>query len=189
MLCREIMRQDVQWVLPDSTVAAAARLMDSNNLHLLPVCGGDGKPLGVLTDRDIALRVVARGRPPELTRVDEVMTAPPLFVSPDAPADRIAEIMNHEGTSRLLVIDRDGNLEGIVVLSDLLLVAPSDVTLTAARGVLGTVHRSSRGPSAPTEEYEGTGRDELSTETENPARAEAETVVRGGTNELKEFPG
>jgi CBS domain-containing protein len=198
MLCRDIMRHDVQWVLPDITVALAAKLMESYNLSLLPVCGADSRPLGVLTDRDIALRVVANDREAILTRVDGVMTSPPHFVSPETPAARVAEVMSHEGTSRLLVIDDEGNLDGIVSLSDLLTIVPSDVpaelALSAVRSIWSweMLPRSSVGgqvPSVEPSDFEAAPGDGSMTEIENPAREEAETVVRGGTNELKEFPG
>lgn len=192
MLCRDMMRHDVQWVLPDITVALAAKLMEFYNLGLLPVCSADGRPLGVLTDRDIAVRVVAKERPAALTRVEEVMTRPPQFVSPETPADRVVEVMSHEGTSRLLVIDGAGNLDGIVSLSEFLLIAPSDLALSAARGICSweMAHRSAASPglSVDADDLDPAG-DGGNAEIENPARTEAEIVVRGGTNELKEFPG
>jgi CBS domain-containing protein len=195
MLCKDIMRNDVKWVLPDITVARAAKLMESYNLDLLPVCGADSKPLGVLTDRDIALRVVAKDRQATLTRVDEVMTRSPEFVSPETPADRVAEVMSQQGASRLLVIDDAGNLKGIVSLSNLLTIAPAELALSAARGICSwdTVHRTSANGQVSlvdTKDLELTTEAEANTgEIENPARAEAESVVQGGTNELKEFPG
>ncbi len=188
MLCKDVMEKNVPCVFPETTVAAAAKVMDLNHIGWLAVCDGDGVPLGVLTGGDIAVRVVARERPAAFTRVGDVMTAPPLFVSPDAPAERIAELMKHEGKSRLLVIDGQGKLDGVVNLSDLLLVAPSELSLAAAQAVLGTVHRPAiHADNARAAAYE-TAAPEL-TEPDNPARAEAANVVQGGTNELKEFPG
>ena len=187
MLCSDLMSSDVQRVLPDMTVSRAAKLMAAYNLDFLPVCNADGRPLGVLTNGDIAARVVARDRPAALTRVDEVMTAPPVFVSPETPADRVAEVMSHEGTSRLLVIADDGSLAGIVSLSDFLLSAPAELALLAAKGI----HRSAASHVVSVDTDESDMADNVATteiET-NPARAEAESVVRGGTNELKEFPG
>jgi CBS domain-containing protein len=194
MLCRDIMRDNVKWVLPDITVARAAKLMESDNLDLLPICDADRKPLGVLTDRDIALRVVAKDRHASLTKVEEVMTTSPEFVSPETPADRVVEVMGHQGASRLLVIDDDGSLKGLVSLSDLVTVAPPNLALSAARSICSweAVHRTSahgRAPFAAMDVGATTGAGTTTPETENPARAEAETVVRGGTNELKEFPG
>lgn len=191
MLCKDLMSYDVQRALPNMTVALAAKLMDTHNLSFLPVCSVDDRPLGVLTDRDIAIRVVAQDRAAALTRVDEVMTRPPQFVSPETPVDQVAEVMGHEGTSRLLVIADDGTLQGIVSLSDFLIMGPPDLALSAAKGVCSwdTVGSSvaSHG-SVDTDDFDA-GDDGANTEMENPARAEAETVVRGGTNDLKEFPG
>ena len=68
MRCEEIMSQDVQWIRRDETVARTAKLMAFHNLGLLPVCNADGKAVGVITDRDIALRVVGKDRPPPRPR-------------------------------------------------------------------------------------------------------------------------
>ena len=88
MRCEEIMSQDVQWIRRDETVARTAKLMAFHNLGLLPVCNADGKAIGVITDRDIALRVVGKDRPVAKTKVGDVMTAPVQFVPPDCPVDQ-----------------------------------------------------------------------------------------------------
>ena len=76
MLCTTIMSHEVQWIPPDATVARAAKLMAFHNLGVLPVCSADGKAIGVITDRDIALRVVGKGRHPAQTKVGDAMTTP-----------------------------------------------------------------------------------------------------------------
>jgi signal-transduction protein with cAMP-binding, CBS, and nucleotidyltransferase domain len=186
----------VQWVLPNETVARAAKLMAFHNLGLLPVCSADGTPVGVITDRDIALRVVGEDRTAARTTVQDVMTAPVQSVAPDCPVDRVGELMTSAGVSRLLVLDSGGHLDGIVSVADLLVHAPGHRALETARGIYAreTGDRSVGRPhlaTEPTPEFFHAARDvapdDKSVE-ENPARREAESVVHGGTNDFKEFP-
>lgn len=196
MHCKEIMSHDVQWILAGETVASAAKLMAFHNLGLLPVCTPDGKPIGVITDRDIALRVIGRDRLAAQTVVEDVMSAPVQFVAPDCPLDRIGQLMNQGKVSRLLVLDDAGHIAGIVSIVDLLIHSTGKGSLEAVRGVYAREssarsfdhpHRASmmipeyfRGIRDATPDRVSAG--------DNPARAEANSVVHGGTNDLKEFP-
>jgi CBS domain-containing protein len=196
MHCKEIMSHNVQWILPRETVASAAKLMAFHNLGLLPVCNADGKPVGVITDRDLALRVIGKGRLAAQTVAEDVMSVPVLSVTDDCPVDRVGEIMTEASVSRLLVLDEAGNLAGIVSVADLIVHAPGKNALETARGIYvrelsdrstGHPHRASQ----PTPEYFHGVRDRTpdnDSVMDNPARAEANSVVHGGTNDLKEFP-
>lgn len=196
MQCKEIMSHNVQWILPRETVAAAAKLMAFHNLGLLPVCSADGKPVGVITDRDLALRVIGMDRLAAQTVVEDVMSAPVQTVAGDCPVDRVVEIMTEASVSRLLVLNEDGHLAGVISVADLLVHAPGKKALEAARGLyaremsdrsVGHPHHASK----PTPKYFRGARDvtpDKDSATENPARTEANSVVHGGTNDLKEFP-
>jgi CBS domain-containing protein len=196
MKCKEIMSHNVQWIPPRETVATAAKLMAFSNLGLLPVCSADGKPLGVITDRDLALRVIGKDRLAAQTVVEDVMSVSLKSVAEDCPVDRLGEIMAEASVSRLLVLDEGGRLAGVVSVADLLVHAPGKNALEAARGIFaremsdGSAGRPHRA-SLPIPEYfhgaRDTSPDDDST-TENPARIEANSVVHGGTNDLKEFP-
>jgi CBS domain-containing protein len=196
MHCKEIMSHNVQWIQSDETIIGAAKLMAFHNLGFFPICSSDGKPLGVITDRDIALRVMANGRSAVDTRVTEVMTVSVRSVASDCPVDSAGELMTEAGVSRLLVLDDAGHLEGVVSLADLMAHAPEHVAMKTARGILAreTSDRSSGGPhpaSKPTPEFFRGKRDLSASDdssAENPSRIEAERVVHGGTNDLKEFP-
>jgi CBS domain-containing protein len=196
MHCKEIMSHNVQWIQSDETIIGAAKLMAFHNLGFLPICDPDGKPLGVITDRDIALRVMAKDRSAEHTKVAEVMTVSVRSVAPDCPVDRAGELMTEAGVSQLLVLDEDRHLEGIVSMADLIAHAPEHVAIKTARGILAreTSDRSSGSPhpaSRPTPEFFHGKRDLSSSDpsnAENPSRIEADRVVHGGTNDLKEFP-
>src|SRR5579862_451752 len=89
MRAEEIMTHEVQWIASDDSVVRAARLMAFHNVGLLPVCGADGKPVGVITDRDIALRAVGEDRPLAETSVRDVMTSSVQFVPRNCPVDRV----------------------------------------------------------------------------------------------------
>jgi len=188
MRCREIMSHDVERIPPGETVANAAKLMASQNLGLLPICDPDGKPMGVITDRDIALRVVGKDRLAARTAVEDVMTAPVHSVGPDYPVDRVGELMTKAGVSRLLVVDEDGQLEGLVSVADLLVHAPGLNALVAARAVYAR-ERGARSPAEshctanPYLEYsQGARALAASGEStaENPACIEMEPVAHGG---------
>jgi CBS domain-containing protein len=197
MRCEEIMSQDVQWIRGDETVARTAKLMAFHKLGLLPVCSADGKAIGVITDRDIALRVVGKDRPAANTKVDEVMTAPVHFVPPDYPVDRAGEMMVGAGVSRLLVLDDEGQLKGLVSLSDLLVHESADRALDTARGIFAretAAHPTVGHPhpaTEPTPEYfHGAKNIAAADESapEHPARQEAANVNSGGDRSSKEFP-
>jgi CBS domain-containing protein len=196
MHCKEIMSHNVEWIPPGDTVASAAKLMAFHNLGLLPICTPDGKPIGVITDRDIALRVIGKDRLAAKTTVAEVMTTPVQSVAPDCPVDRIGELMTEAGVSRLLVLDEAGRLNGLVSIADLIDRVPGNLALATARGLYAreVSDRSAGAPhlaSQPTPEYFHGARDkspDSDEATENPARVEANSVVHGGTNDLKEFP-
>jgi CBS domain-containing protein len=196
MHCKEIMSRDVPWILPGETVAGAAKLMAFHNLGMLPVCSGDGQPLGVITDRDIALRVIGKDRLAAQTVVEDVMTSPAQSVEPDWSVDRIGELMTKAGVSRLLVLDGGGHIEGVISVADLVVHVPGHNTLQTARGIYA--RETSREPSTghphlaakPSPEYFQGARDltspQASTAT-NSARVEADNMV-SRPSDLKEFP-
>jgi CBS domain-containing protein len=194
MRCKEIMSDSVQWVTEECSVSQAARMMAMHGVELLAVCGADAHPLGVITDRDIVVRVVAKHRDAELTRVDAVMTSPAQSVPPDCPVERAAEIMSKEGLSQLLVLGAEGRTEGVVGLNDLLAHTQKVDALDAIRGVLAW-RSADLGPvgavtgRAPDGEGNGAEASTSAMENTNPARVEAEMVVQGGVNSLREFPG
>ena len=196
MCCQEVMSQDVQWIGPNDTAARAARLMAFNNLGFLPVCSADGIPLGVLTDRDIALRVVGGDRPGAKTKVGEVMTAPIQAVPPQCPVDRVGELMAERNVSHVLVVESDGHLKGVVSLADLLVHERARRAMKIAKGVYArkmpdrSVGRPHPAPE-PTPEYFHGARDLTAPEesgAEHPARWEADEVSRGDAVGFREFP-
>ncbi len=118
MKVREVMSDTVIRIHPEETVTVAARTLASHNIGILPVCGGDGKLCGLVTDRDLVTRCVASGRDPGRTSVREVMTGRVVSVRPDTDAGAAAHLMGAEQIRRLPVTE-NGKLCGMVSLGDL----------------------------------------------------------------------
>ena len=117
MKVEDIMTRDVRLVGPDETIQAAAAMMIDLDAGVLPVADGD-RLVGMITDRDIALRGVAEGKSPD-TPVREVMSAEVHYCFDDQDTDEIATNMAEQQIRRLPVLDRDKRLVGIVSLGDL----------------------------------------------------------------------
>ena len=118
MKLREIMTHPVIRIHPDETVAVAARTLTHYNIGILPVCGGDGRLCGLVTDRDLVTRCLAAGRSPANTPVRDVMTAQVISARPDLDASLAAGLMGREQIRRLPVVE-NGRLCGMVSLGDL----------------------------------------------------------------------
>ena len=118
MRCEDIMKEDVECVDPKESVQEAARRMRDANVGFLPVCDSSKKVLGALTDRDIAIRIVAEGRPPTTAAAD-VMTREVVACRPDADVRDAEQLMGTRQKSRMIVADEDGRLVGVISLSDI----------------------------------------------------------------------
>ena len=118
MKLREVMTAPVIRIHPDETVAVAARTLERYNIGILPVCGGDGKLCGLVTDRDLVTRCLAAGRSPANTTVRDVMTAKVISARPDLDGAVAASLMGKEQIRRLPVVE-NGRLCGMVSLGDL----------------------------------------------------------------------
>lgn len=117
MKVSEAMSRDVQIASPDQTIQAAAQLMADIDAGVLPV-GENDQLVGMLTDRDIAVRAVARGRDPH-TKVRDIMTAEVKYCFEDDDADKVCSNMAEQQIRRLPVVNREKRLTGILSLADL----------------------------------------------------------------------
>jgi CBS domain-containing protein len=113
----EVMHADPRTVSRDSRVVDVARMMAEDDIGSVPVVDGD-TVVGMLTDRDIALRVVAAGLDPRTTAVGEVASSDVHFATPDASLDDVFEQMSAWQIRRLPVVE-DNRLVGIVAQADL----------------------------------------------------------------------
>jgi len=122
MRCSEVMARDVVTVRPSSSVAEAARLMRDHDVGFLPVREDGGPVVGVLTDRDVTLRVCAEGLRAREVPVSEVMSAELTAVGPEDTVQLAEEMMAMYHRARVLVLDRDRGLMGVVSLADVAIV-------------------------------------------------------------------
>jgi CBS domain-containing protein len=113
---REIMTENPTAVRRDATVDEAAQLMKREDVGSLPVVDGDTL-VGIVTDRDIVLRVVAEGREPRSTTVGEVHSDDPVAVEPEQDFDEALQRMARHQVRRLPVVD-GGRLVGVVAQAD-----------------------------------------------------------------------
>ena len=114
----EVMSRNVKLVAPDDTIAEAAKIMAKADTGILPV-GEDDKLVGMLTDRDIAVRLVAQGKDPSKTSVRDAMTSEVKYCFEDEDLEHVAENMAEQRLRRLPVVNREKRLVGIVSIGDL----------------------------------------------------------------------
>ena len=122
MTVGRICRRDVDLVDPDATARMAAQRMASRNVGSLLVVDGGRHVLGVITDRDLALRLVAQGLDPHLTRVSELMTPHPDTVGEQTSVEDALAVMRSRGVRRLPVLGAGGTLAGVVSVDDVLVL-------------------------------------------------------------------
>jgi CBS domain-containing protein len=119
MTCEEIMTPLPTCCSPDQTSVEAAELMKRQDVGLIPVTDGRStKLVGVVTDRDIALKVVAAGRAPKSTAVSEIMTTDPACCRPHEPIEAAVELMARRQVRRVPIVDNSGAIVGIVSQAD-----------------------------------------------------------------------
>jgi CBS domain-containing protein len=133
MLVKEAMSRDVKTVGPDHALQEAARIMLDIDAGALPVAEND-RLVGMITDRDIAVRGVAAGKPPT-ARVREVMSHEVKYCFEDEDTVHIARNMAEQQIRRLPVVDRDKRLVGIVALADLATSAKTGQATAALSGI------------------------------------------------------
>ena len=133
MKVSEVMTRDVQTVRPDQRVQDAASFMLSADAGSIPVIDGD-RLIGMITDRDIAVRGIAKGYGPD-TPVRQLMTDDIVCARADDDVDDVASKMSEAQVRRLPVIDEHERLCGIVSLGDLSRDADEDAAAEALEGV------------------------------------------------------
>ena len=124
LLCEEgpplftVMTRDVATASPGDTVASAVASMASRGVGSVVVVDGDGRPVGIFTERDLLVKVVARGLDPAAVRLAEVMTSDPVVAREEWSAAKALEVMAYYGFRHLPVVDSTGRLVGVVSIKD-----------------------------------------------------------------------
>ena len=124
---RELMTDNVCSIDADQTVAHAAKMLRDEDVGLAPIVEGD-KLIGMLTDRDITIRVVAEGKDPDTTKVRDVASTRLVTIDPDQDLDEALRLMGTNQVRRLPVVEEDGKLVGVVAQADIALHAPEEKT-------------------------------------------------------------
>jgi CBS domain-containing protein len=114
---QEAMTSNPTTVGPTNTVAEAAQIMKSEDVGSLPIAES-GKLAGVITDRDIAIRIVAEGRDPETT-VGDIASKDVVTIDPEQSIEDAARLMAEHQVRRLPVVEEDGRLVGILAQADI----------------------------------------------------------------------
>ena len=118
MNVREVMTTNPRCVSPNDTIQIAARIMKEEDTGVVPIVE-NGRPVGVITDRDIVIRVVARGQNALDMRVGECMSEPCVTVNPEMSLVECCGLMETHKIRRVPVVDENGKLCGIVALADI----------------------------------------------------------------------
>jgi len=114
---RDVMTSNPRGVETSSPVIEAARIMKEQDVGPVPVLE-DGRLVGMLTDRDIVVRVVADGKDPQSTTVAEVASRDLVTIDPQQQLDEALRLMAQHQVRRLPVVEEDGRLVGIVAQAD-----------------------------------------------------------------------
>jgi CBS domain-containing protein len=115
---REVMTPNPSTVSSDSPVTGAAKIMRDEDVGIVPIVEGD-RLVGTVTDRDIAIRVIAEGKEPQSTTVREIASTQLVTIDPEQDLDEAARLMAKHQVRRLPVVEEDGRLVGILAQADL----------------------------------------------------------------------
>ena len=121
MKCSELMTKDPSCCLPTDTVFDAAQLMKSEDVGPIPIVNDKQtkKLAGIVTDRDLALKVVAEGLDPKQTKIEEVMTTGVQTCNPDDDVSNVLKLMEHHHVRRIPIVDEQDCLVGIIAQADI----------------------------------------------------------------------
>ena len=118
MLCRDVMKGDVRFITAQTTVAQAAALLRDEQIGFLPICDPARNVIGTLTDRDIAVRVVADNHSANES-VERFMSPGAVTCLSDEDLSAAQDLMGEMLVSRIICVSEDGQLEGVISLSDI----------------------------------------------------------------------
>lgn len=145
MRCKDIMNTNLEWLTEKDTIATAAKKMAETGLGFLPICDSRKTVVGVVTDRDLTVRALARGLAANTTSAALVMTAPALTCLASADLRLAEDLMAEEQKSRLPIVDDKGTLVGVISLADLVEHASPGQALKTVKAVVWREALGARG--------------------------------------------
>jgi len=191
MKCADIMSKNLEWLNEKDSVQEAAAIMADAGIGFLPICDKWKKVVGVVTDRDLTTRALAKKVAPDKTSAALIMSSPAITCLETADVREAEQLMVEERKSRIVITDADGQLAGVLSLADLIEHAPGRETLKTARAVLW---REALGPRGGATRADKLLKDDPT--VRNLPREPGEVTVRpsvftGGHRDVdtKEFPG
>jgi len=119
----------------DTPLRDVAQMMIDNDCGMIPVVDGDGKPVGTVTDRDIAIRIVACGKDVASACASDAMTSPITTVASTSSLYDATCVMESVKIRRLVVVDADGKVAGVAALADLALAGKNEATAQVVKEV------------------------------------------------------
>jgi CBS domain-containing protein len=121
MICADVMTKDPACCVPSDSASRVGKIMKTEDVGSVPVCESrqSRKLVGIVTDRDLALLVVAEGRDANGTVVEHVMTSDPFTCSPEDDIEKALDAMETHQIRRVPVVDRRGQLLGIISQADI----------------------------------------------------------------------
>ena len=190
MKCADIMSKNLEWLNEKDSVQKAAAIMADAGIGFLPICDKWKKVVGVVTDRDLTTRALAKKIAPDASAA-LVMSSPPITCLETSDVHEAEQLMMEERKSRIVITDADGQLAGVLSLADLIEQAPGRETLKTARAVLW---REALGPRGGATRADKLLKDDPSIKKlprESDDVKVRDTVFTGGHRgvDTKEFPG
>ncbi len=135
MQVRQAMSADVQCCSPETSIPEVARMMVSGDCGAIPVIDGRRQPVGLITDRDITLRSVAKNQDPLSLKASDCMSQPVVTVRADAKLEEAEDLMRRRQLRRLPVTDDRGACCGILAQADLARLAPGPETADTVKQI------------------------------------------------------
>ena len=124
LTARDLMVVNPVQIKYDATIYEAAKLMESKNIASLIVVDEEGRVLGIVTAKDIVVRVIAKGLDPRNVRIGDIVSSPVTVVEPEAPLKTVVNMMIGTGHGHIPVVDSGGRAIGIVTVDDVLRIVP-----------------------------------------------------------------
>jgi CBS domain-containing protein len=143
MLVKDVMSSPVVTIEEDAPTNRVAELMDKHGLGCIIVTSKEGKPLGIITERDLVGRVLIKNVKPDSIRAKEVMTSPLITIEPDAPINEAARRMSRLNIRRLGVLYK-GQLIGLISSKDVLAVVPELIETIQERALIEGENRAQK---------------------------------------------